>query len=369
MKIAVFFTYQYSINTLEDAGIFKREMAIYKKIEDLFNVKFVFFTYESNPNDYFIYDGFHFIPIYNYISHSKNQFFSLIMSFLLPFKLRKITSEFNILHQHQLLGSWIPLLLKLLTKKPVLTRTGYDAYQFSIKNNDSLLKKIFYKILTKLTLRFSDTYTVTSQSDLKFLESNFKKRQIKLVPNWVEVNNNFNIEKYPKKILMVGRFEYQKNYHFALDFLRNLDLDVELDVYGSGSLKKEIKKIAKIHNLKVNFLNRIPHNELIEEYKKYFYYLSTSLFEGNPKTILEAMANGCTVFASKNSNNEEIIKHKINGFLFSNMNELINDFKNVYIGKYEIDFKNVESNLQKHNNIENIAKKMCSDYKDLIDTK
>lgn len=42
-----------------------------------------------------------------------------------------------------------------------------------------------------------------------------------------------------------------------------------------------------------------------------------SLFEGNPKALLEALASGCLVFALKNKNIEEIIVNKKNGILFT----------------------------------------------------
>ena len=40
------------------------------------------------------------------------------------------------------MGSWIPIILKLLIKKPLIIRTGYDILEFSIKENKSLLKKL-----------------------------------------------------------------------------------------------------------------------------------------------------------------------------------------------------------------------------------
>ena len=45
-------------------------------------------------------------------------------------------------------------------------------------------------------------------------------------------------------------------------------------------------------------------------------YISTSFFEGNPKTVLEAMGSGCIVVASDIPNHRELIDHKVNGYLF-----------------------------------------------------
>ena len=47
------------------------------------------------------------------------------------------------------------------------------------------------------------------------------------------------------------------------------------------------------------------------------------MYEGNSKSILEAMASGCVVLARDNENNREIIKDRKNGFLFTDKQELL----------------------------------------------
>ncbi len=367
MKIAVFFTYQYSIKTLADSGIFDREMRIYRKLSDKFNIDFIFFTYESHTDNSFTHSGLKFIPLYNYITFSNNKILMFFKSLIIPFKIKKLLKDVDILHQHQLLGSWIPLVLKGITKKPLLTRTGYDAYEFSIKNNEGLFKIKFYKFLTKLTIRHSDAYTVTSSSDMKFLNTEFGINKISLVPNWVEVNHS-SAKRSTDRILMVGRLEYQKNYQMAIDFMIKLKKEVTIDIYGAGSLKEDLNNTALVKNLNINFLGSINHEELILIYQQYNYFLSTSEFEGNPKTILEALANGCVVFAKNNDNNAEIVRHGENGYLFSSTSELVGMFKNEFRNK-DLLSKNDNYEYLKNNNIDVICKKMYKDYKDLMEFK
>jgi len=367
MKIAVFFTYQYSISTLIDSGIFDREMKIYKKLNEKFNIDFIFFTYESHTENKFTHGGLQFIPLYNFVKFSNNKLLMFLKSLIIPLKIKNIVSDVDIFHQHQLLGSWVPLLLKALTKKPLITRTGYDAYDFSIKNNEGFLRIKFYKLLTKITLRYSNAYTVTSAADIKFLSSKFKVDGVKLVPNWVEVNHS-KLKRYDDRILMVGRLEYQKNYQMALDFLDKSNVELGIDIYGTGSLKEDLQKTVLNSSLNIKFLGNINHEELISIYQQYTYFLSTSEFEGNPKTILEALANGCIVFAKYNENNAEIIHHGENGYLFSSLDELIDIFKKEYNQK-ESQLKNDKSHYLKNNNIDLICKKMYKDYKDLIEFK
>ena len=56
--------------------------------------------------------------------------------------------------------------------------------------------------------------------------------------------------------------------------------------------------------------------ELQEIYKNYRIFILPSLFEGNPKALLEALASGCLVMALNNKNITEIIVHEQNGIVF-----------------------------------------------------
>ena len=330
MKIAIFFTYDYSTKTLERSGLLERELNIYQKLNEIYGVEFIFLTYEEEVSAIINkYNDFTFIPIYKYIKKSKNKIIRFIKSFLIPFKIKKHLIDVDILYQHQLLGVWIPLILKIQLKKPLQVRTGYDAYLFSLENNDSFLKSFFYKHLTKLSLIFSDLYTVASKCDKDFLTKKFKTNTIKVVPNWVNLNKKSYENIKLNKILMIGRLEKQKNYPLAFNFLKLVNEKIELDIYGSGSEYFNLKSLSSESDLKVNFLGNTDHKNLMEEFSKYNFFLTTSSFEGNPKTVLEALSSQCIVFASNIPNHQELIEDGINGFLFSNLNELIEKFENI----------------------------------------
>ena len=66
------------------------------------------------------------------------------------------------------------------------------------------------------------------------------------------------------------------------------------------------------------------NQELIEIYGKYKVFVSSSMYEGNPKAILEAMSSGCMVVAFENKNIEEIIENNQNGFIFHDFKDLPN---------------------------------------------
>ena len=52
-------------------------------------------------------------------------------------------------------------------------------HEFSKLNNEPIYKRMFLSMLTKLSLRFSDTYTVASKSDKKLINSMNSRIQFK----------------------------------------------------------------------------------------------------------------------------------------------------------------------------------------------
>ena len=95
-----------------------------------------------------------------------------IYSLFIPLIYKSKIKKFDVIHQHQLLGSWVALIIKLFFKKPILIRTGYDMYEFSILNKNNIFRKYFLYLLTKISLN-GDIYTVASDSDYQFLKKNF----------------------------------------------------------------------------------------------------------------------------------------------------------------------------------------------------
>jgi len=320
MKIvSVFLTYDYSLETWEKNGTLNRELKIFKEIAKSENIKFKFISYDKGfvLNSPDLQQYIEIISIYKNLKYFNNKYLRFIYSFFIPFKIKEEVEKSDLIFQNQLDGSWISMITKKLTKKPLMIRTGYDAYQFSINENKNKLFIYFYRALTKLSLKYSDLYTVTSLSDKNFLENSFKNAKVKITRNWTGLTKeNTENKRYSNKILCVGRLVEQKNYIFLINSLSKYQKSISIDIVGEGPEKNKIKNLSKGKNVEVNFLGKINHDNLSEIYQKYKLYAIPSNFEGNPKTLLEAMGNGCIVLASNIENHSEIIDNSINGFLF-----------------------------------------------------
>ena len=320
MKIvSVFLTYDYSLETWEKNGTLNRELKIFEEIAKSENIKFKFISYDKGYvlKNSDLQQYIEIVSIYKNLKYFNNKYLRFIYSFFIPFKIKEEVAKSDLIFQNQLDGSWISMITKKLTKKPLMIRTGYDAYQFSINENKNKLFVYFYRVLTKLSLKYSDLYTVTSLSDKNYLENNFKNAKVKITRNWSGLSKkNTENKRYSNKILCVGRLVEQKNYIFLINSLSKYKKSISIDIVGEGPEKNKIKNLSKEKNVEVNYLGKINHDNLSEIYQKYKLYAIPSKFEGNPKTLLEAMGNGCIVLASNIKNHSEIIDNSINGFLF-----------------------------------------------------
>jgi len=370
MKIILFFTYGISLLDWKNTGLLNREVKFYEELNKKYNISVTFVTF-GDDTDLKIIENKKFIevvPLYSLIKYDNNKFIRLFRSLVCYLKLSQIIKEADVLKTNQLLGSWIAISSKIKYKKPLIVRTGYDLLTFSKKNKKAFYKVFIYKQLTKLAMKFSDIYLISSKIDKEFLSKLYPKykNKLKVRFNWVEIREIKEFElRHSDKIISVGRLEKQKNYEFLINKLENSTFDI--DIYGDGSEKNNLLELSQHKKLKLNIFNPISNEDLLIELISYRVFISSSTFEGNPKAILEAMASGCVVVAKNNLNTSEIIENNANGILYEENEKLSEIIENILINKDEwIRISNNSIKTIKENNLlENIIKDEYSDLKKL----
>jgi len=371
MHLVLFFTFDYSLITWLESGHLTRELKFYNFLISQ-EIEVTFINY-GDSEDFKILDNskINVIPIYSLINKSKYKIVNILRSLFIPFqilKLLKTDSKSIIVKQNQLLGSWVSIIFKLISKSKLYTRTGYDMFLFSIKEKKAFYKKFLYLILTQVTILLSDCYSVTSFSDSSFLKQKFfGTKKIVVRPNWVE-EGLFDPEKqYNNTLLAVGRLEKQKNFQDLLYSLK--DTGFKLDIYGEGSLKHELINLSKELDVDLNIYNNIDNDELLNIYKKYKYFISSAIFEGNSKVILEAMANGCIVIAKDIINNREIIEDTVSGILYTDdLSEILINLKNNKYGGLNL-VENAKNTINETYSKEVIFSNYLLDFKRLNKSK
>ena len=82
MNVLVVFTYGYSFKTWENSGTISREISLYKKLHEDYNINFLFLTFGGKEDEKFNYEdqGIKILPIYTKIKvkNSKFVFYSVL---------------------------------------------------------------------------------------------------------------------------------------------------------------------------------------------------------------------------------------------------------------------------------------------------
>ena len=336
LNILYIFGFNYSLDLWKTSGSLEREFIFFDELNKRKDVHFTLLTYgDANDFNLINLDNVSVIPIFNYFKKNNSKLLKLIKSIIFPFRVKNNLENIDLIRTNQLSGAWVAIIFKYLLKKPLFLRTGYDAYLFSRENNKYKLNQFLTYLLTNLSLKVSNLYSVSSKSDYKFITENYSfKNKEKLIyrPNWVsQTDFLYDINNRERDFFTVGRLENQKNYLFLIETISNLNLN--LDIFGKGSLKNLLQKAADNATSSINFYDHLDHLTLKEIMKKYKFFILPSKFEGNPKVLLEAMSCGCIPIVSNIPNHSEIILNDYNGFLFDldNKNSLLESINLEYL--------------------------------------
>lgn len=162
---------------------------------------------------------------------------------------------------------------------------------------------------------------VANSQGLHELALQFEPRiEIPIIPNGVRWQD-YAIEARewsPPRLLSVGRVVYQKGLDLALRALADLqDLEWEWHIAGDGPYRTTLEALIQEHGLqeRVHFLGWLERPALIEWYRRANLFLFPSRHEGMPNAVLEAMAAGLPVIATRIAGSEELVLDGVTGRL------------------------------------------------------
>jgi glycosyltransferase involved in cell wall biosynthesis len=168
---------------------------------------------------------------------------------------------------------------------------------------------------------------VANSDGLRKLSEAADRYPIRVIPNGVDADffrpdgAGFRRDRShgPLRILFVGRFQEQKNLPFLLRQFARLPLGrFELHLVGDGPQKKTLRDLAKQLGLEGSIVwhGWLPRAALPQVYQSADCLVNPSLYEGMPNVVLEAMACGLPVVASKVAGNDALVLDGETGFLF-----------------------------------------------------
>lgn len=150
--------------------------------------------------------------------------------------------------------------------------------------------------------------------------------EIPIIPNGVDLDlYSATVRDWQlPRILSVGRLVYQKGFDIAMHALAGLkDLDWHWSIAGDGPEMDALRSLARTLGIdeRVTFAGWQSRSELIECYRQSNLFLFPSRHEGMPNAVLEAMASGLPVIATRIAGNEELVIPEKTGLLVESENQ------------------------------------------------
>lgn len=160
--------------------------------------------------------------------------------------------------------------------------------------------QFYTKIRLRKALKHTDILlTATSENQYKF-KTVHHKESICIPENCITGEIRLNLTKFenpPKyKLIVVGTLDARKSVGIFLEALTHVhhkDM-IQVDIVGGGPLKDMLMKYAKENNLNemITWYGQLPREQAVKVFNSAHLHVITSVSEGNPTTIWEAMSYG-----------------------------------------------------------------------------
>ena len=250
-------------------------------------------------------------------------------------KLRRIFKQEkpDVVHTHLYVTKYVfPIAAKLKIKA---IHTLHSVAMFEAGRIDRLINKHYYKRCDVLPVVLSKK-NETSFLDVYKMPAGFAR----VIMNGVNLENCIIKKDYQIhgnfKIVHVGRFTAEKNHKMlieAFDLFHKNYADSELHLIGDGAEKSKICKMVKERSLsKFVFFHGVLSSVFEYLYEMDIFTL-TSLYEGMPMSVAEAMGTGLPIVATAVGGILDMLNENNSQLVSVDKNEIARAFEIYYLNR------------------------------------
>lgn len=260
----------------------------------------------------------------------------------------------------------------------ILSLLGVSVPIVASERIDPRIRDSYWTLLRKLLLPFV-SHLVVQTNYIKSYYPKFIQKKTTVIPNPVD-DEVFSLpqpsqkgrgEERLNRIISVGRLYPQKNQEMMIRaFAKVADEfpDWKLVIYGEGPLRAELEFLVSGFKLQERVLLPGRTDHVIEELRKSKIFCMSSNYEGMSNSLIEAICVGLPIVSTKVSGTEELVRHRINGFLVNlyDFNSMAKSLK-ILMGNSELrkQMEDTNRNMAPSFGINNIVDKWERVIKDL----
>jgi len=241
--------------------------------------------------------------------------------------------KFDLIHAHFIWSSgYVGIKLKEKYHVPlVITAHGFDVYLLPFKSRD-------WEERTKFILRNADIILPVSHanreslqkigivdSNMMVLENGFNS-EIFHPMNKGKIRKSLGLDEKAPILVTIGSLEEVKAHKYLIKAVKNLkrkDSNICCYIIGAGSLQTQTELLIKELHLEKNvyLLGHLSHNEVNKWINSCDLFVMSSLREGLPVSMLEALGCGKPFIGTKVGGIPEIINSEEYGILVEPMDQ------------------------------------------------
>jgi glycosyltransferase involved in cell wall biosynthesis len=204
----------------------------------------------------------------------------------------------------------------------IVSLRGADVPGFSERFS---LPYVFLRPLIRLVWRRAKFVVANSEGLKQLAEKTSFKQKIEIIPNGVDIQmfrpaTEKKRDEYVR-ILSVSRLTPRKGLRYLIQAMKillekNTEKKIELSIIGDGDERHTLEQLANELTIThaIKFLGRVEHEKLAPHYSEADIFCLPSLNEGMSNTVLEALATGMPIVATKTGGTEELVCDGENGF-------------------------------------------------------
>lgn len=306
------------INNLGQGGAERQLIELVKNIDkNLFDISLC--LYAINKGIYFKeVENISDIKLIKNNLRQKNIILKILEAILFIHKFLK-KNKFDIVHTSLFMNGAI---VRLAAPRNYKNRIVYN-----VRTSFNLYTKRFL-LLERLLIKKS--YLITNsksayQDFVKYFPPKYKAKMH-------YIYNGFDTEKFkphPKSISnhiiigSVGRMHYLKNHLQILRVFNRIEnTKLKLMIIGDdGGEKQYLENFISTNNLTQSIELLPPQKNIEEYYNKFDIFILSSLLEGCPNVLFEAMLCKCFCIISKNANSDDFVIDGLNGLVYDGTDE------------------------------------------------
>lgn len=299
-----------SLEIWNNQGQLSRELDYYESLCLKLNLKLIIYSYGRNDKQYVEkYDAFKVLEMPSWIPQNipftcQNFIYNLSSLIIYRNHFRKVVLS----KTNQFPAAWFGLWLKLFFNIPLIIRMGYYIAHF---------KKL--PLLTKvkewIAFHLCNLILTTSSEACSHIIDRYNIKPEKIL----YMCNNINLDVFKPialaktyDLIFVGRLDKVKNIEAIVEIVKNSDLKTL--IIGNGALRNVVKE-ATNSGKSIHWEERVENIDLPKYYNQAKCAIILSVFEGNPKALLEAMSCGIPSIGTNAPGIRECITHDINGLM------------------------------------------------------